>query len=313
MAAITTPSQGGRIMLNVFDGTRQLITGGTELLLTVTDGNQKQILRKTYSTPSTLFTDLPLFNNFGDNYTTLASSDGYKDAGFFPVHIAANVDQIVDLMLIPSQNRLNFSEASWQKLGQQRPSLQSLFAKGAADDATAQQRYGDLEGAQEGELLACLLNITTAMSQIQLPQGSALQYLKLIVWDKIAQDRFFAFADPALIDQVKLALTHGEFEPASFALHPGATSSYKQIQFGEANVQLTFHENDRQEVNGQTCILVEPDIDYYKDLGAHFILEVLVNALGSLTDPRAVYILRWIAGRRAGVPEFDPLYTIVKV
>jgi hypothetical protein len=23
-----------------------------------------------------------------------------------------------------------------------------------------------------------------------------------------------------------------------------------------------------------------------------------------------VYVLRWIAGRHAGVPEFDPLYTI---
>ena len=313
MAATTTASPGGRMMLNVFDGTRQLISDGTELLLTVTDGNQKQIVRKTYSTPSTFFTDLPLFNNFGDNYTALASSDDYKDAGFFPVHLAANVDQIVDLMLIPSQNRLNFGEASWQKLGQVRPSLQSLLAKGAADDATAQNRYGDLEEAQEGKLLACLLNITTALSQIQLPQGNALEYFKLIVWDKIAQDRFFAFADPALIDQVKLALAHGEFAPASFALHPGATSSYKQIQFGEANVQLTFHENDRQDVDGQTCILVEPDIDYYKDLGAHFIFEVLVNALGSLTDPRAVYILRWIAGRRAGVPEFDPLYTIAKM
>src|SRR3981081_3315410 len=103
MAATTTASPGGRMMLNVFDGTRQLISDGTELLLTVTDGNQKQIVRKTYSTPSTFFTDLPLFNNFGDNYTALASSDDYKDAGSFPVHLAANVDQIVDLMLIPSQ------------------------------------------------------------------------------------------------------------------------------------------------------------------------------------------------------------------
>jgi len=57
---------------------------------------------------------------------------------------------------------------------------------------------------------------------------------------------------------------------------------------------------------------VEPDIDYFKDPGAHFLLEVAVNAFGSITDPKAVYALRWIAGRRAGVPEFDPLYTIQK-
>jgi hypothetical protein len=59
-------------------------------------------------------------------------------------------------------------------------------------------------------------------------------------------------------------------------------------------------------------VKVEPDIDYYKDLGAHALLEVVPNKLsGGLTDPRQVYVLRWIAGRRAGVPEFDPLYTIV--
>src|SRR5258708_236929 len=305
--ATVPPAQGGRIMVNVFDGTRQLIAPGTELLVTIKDGNENQVLRNFYQAPSTFFTGLPIFNNFGDDYAVLASSDGYKDAGFFPVHITPNVDQIVDLMLIPKQNSLNFSGASWRKLAQVRPAFQSLFAKGAADAAAAQQCYGDLEESQGGELLASLLNITTAMSQILLPQGNALQYLKLVAWDRIGPDRIFAFADPALVDQGKLAVSHSEFAPASYALHPGATSSYKQIQFGEANVQLTFHENDRQDVDGQACILVEPDIDYYRDLGAHFILEVVVNAFGSLTDPRTVYVLRWIAGRRAGVPEFDPL------
>ena len=58
--------------------------------------------------------------------------------------------------------------------------------------------------------------------------------------------------------------------------------------------------------------MVEPDIDYYKDLAAHALLEVVANGItGSLTDPRQVYVLRWIAGRHAGVPGFDPPYTIV--
>ena len=79
--------------------------------------------------------------------------------------------------------------------------------------------------------------------------------------------------------------------------HSGATRSWKQIQFGEANVQLTFHENNKQVINGVNCVMVEPDIDYYKDLGAHALLEVVANKLtGSLTDPRQVYVLRWIAG-----------------
>ena len=84
------------------------------------------------------------------------------------------------------------------------------------------------------------------------------------------------------------------------------------MQFGEANVQLTFHEGRTRTVDGVDCVVVEPDIDYYKDLAAHALLEVLANGLtGSITDPRQVYVLRWIAGQRAGVPEFDPLYTIV--
>jgi hypothetical protein len=148
-----------------------------------------------------------------------------------------------------------------------------------------------------------------------LRKKTALDYFKEIIWDrdgcnKIAQDRFYAWADPALIDQVKLAKQQCMFIDAPFILHPGATSSYKQVQFGEANVQLTFHENDRKEINGVNCVMVEPDIDYYKDPGAHLLLEVSVNAFGSVTDPKTVYVLRWIAGQRAGLPEFNPQYTI---
>jgi hypothetical protein len=74
-------------------------------------------------------------------------------------------------------------------------------------------------------------------------------------------------------------------------------------------VQLTFHENDTKTINGVNCIKVEPDIEYYKDLGAHAILEVITNAVThSLTDPKQVYLLRWIAGRHAGVANFEPPY-----
>jgi hypothetical protein len=62
---------------------------------------------------------------------------------------------------------------------------------------------------------------------------------------------------------------------------------------------------------GVACIKVEPDIDYFKDLGAHTLLEVIPNSIThGLTDPKRVYVLRWIAGKHAGVPEFIPPYTI---
>ena len=71
------------------------------------------------------------------------------------------------------------------------------------------------------------------------------------------------------------------------------------------------HEGDKLTVNGVDCVMVEPDIDYYRDLAAHTIFEVVPNGLThTLSDPAEVYVLRWIAGRTAGIPEFAPLYTI---
>lgn len=309
-------------MVSVFDGTRQPYSDKPKLFITVTDGNQKQQSRKAYGTPNVFFTELPLFNNFGDNYTFFVTADGYKDAGFFPVKLAAGVDVGVDIMLIPSSNALNFANATWTALDNSRPDLKKLLAKGAASDSDAADRYSGILEDRGGAILACLLNITTAMQQISLQQGSPLQYIKQVIWDRdpatsnfvMAQDRFFAWADVDLIKQLDQAVQQNppEFAPAPFGLHPGATRSYKQIEFGEANVQITFHESEKQNIDGVDCVIVEPDIDYFKDIGAHLILEVLVNAFGSLTDPRSVYVLRWIAGRRAGIPEFDPLYTIQK-
>lgn len=65
------------------------------------------------------------------------------------------------------------------------------------------------------------------------------------------------------------------------------------VQFGEANVQLTFHENEKKVIGGVNCVMLEPDMDYYRDLAAHVILEVIPNGLThSLTDPAEVYVLR---------------------
>ena len=313
---------GGRAMLNLFDGTRQLYSDKPQILVTVRDGNQKEVHREFHKQSSIFFTGLPIFNNYGDNYTFLAFADGYKQSGFFPVHLATNVDASVDLMLLPSDAEFNFADATWKALDKTRPELKTLLAQGAASEAAAAARYGEIMEDQQGAILACLLNITTAMQQINLPQGNPLQYIKQAIWDRdpqqsqfvMSQDRFFAWADVELIRQLNLAVQqpHPQFTPAPFDLHPGATRSYKQISFGEANVQLTFHEREKTKIDGVNCVIVEPDIDYFKDIGAHLILEVLVNSFGSVTDPRAVYVLRWIAGRRAGVPEFDPLYTMQK-
>ena len=182
-------------------------------------------------------------------------------------------------------------------------------------NSDGEARYDNLLDKAEMSL-ACLLNLGEAMSQINLAEGTPLDYIKQVLWDADhypARDRFFAWCDARLVDQVRDAARAGNFavenNPGTF--HPGATSSWKQIEFGEANAQLTFHENDKKVIDGVDCVMVEPDIDDFQDLAAHGLCEVIPNALThSLTDPTQVYVLRWMAGRKAGIPEFAPLYTI---
>lgn len=307
------------IMLNIFDGSRQLIgTGVKNLLVRIIDGNQKQLPSQFLKGGSFRF-DVPFYDNLGDFYTVLASADNYKQAGFTPIHVGPTVPQTVDLMLLPSDGSFRFGDAGWTEIEQTHPEIHAVLASGATE-ADAQARYENLM-ENNAPALACLWNLMTAMREIDLPTGTPVTYLKQLVWEDApehnifapAQDRFYAYADKALVGQVQRAVQHGEFAPEvnPNLFHNGATSSYKQVQFGEANVQLTFHENDGKNIDGTDCIVVEPDIDYYKDLAAHALLEVIANAItGGLTDPKVVYVLRWIAGRRAGVPEFNPPYTI---
>ncbi len=314
MPNTATDPNSGSLMVNVFDGTRQLVRAGTQVLLRVRDGNQKELVNQYYAGPSIPLTGLPIYNNGGDNYTVVASSDGCKDAGFLPVKIFPHAWQSVDLMLLRNDADFNFRDALWPTLKQAHANFAALLAHGAADDNAAGDRYSQLMETRPASL-ASFFNLATAMSAINLPAGTPLDYIKEVIWDNtFEQDRFFGWADPKIIDQVKLATLQGEFAPEldPWIFHPSATSSWKQIQFGEANVQLTFHEGQTKQIDGINCVMIEPDIDYYQDLGAHFLLEVVVNAVShTLTDPKQVYVLRWIAGRHAGVPEFNPPYVIV--
>src|SRR5262249_56179619 len=194
-------------------------------------------------------------------------------------------------MLLPKKSTIEFRDQDWKTLKQNDPDLSRLLSFDAGGEQKARDRYNERVD-KEPPKLACLLNLITAMRQIHLPVGTPFQYLKGIIWDEMAQDRFFGYADKELIQQVKAAADQGEFAPelgASF-FHPGATLSYKQVQFGEANVQLTFHEDDKKTIDGTECVRIEPDIDYFKDTAAHALLEVLANAIShGLTDPKQVY------------------------
>jgi hypothetical protein len=299
----------GHVTVNLFDGTRQPIKASTQVLLTVRDGAQNQLYRN-YVRASSVDLELPFHNNFSDNYAIIAYADGYEQAGFQPVKIGPNVPQALDLMLLPKDGSLNFAGAKWGDLAAKRPLFAGILAASPGASPTAYSQVIE----DHPDHLACLLNITTAMQQIFLPQGTPLDYFKQFDLTALAPDRMYGYADAKLVDQVKLAAQQGMFEtqPAiDLSLHGDATASFKEIRYGEANVQLTFHEHKRKTVGGVDCVYVEPDIDYFKDPGAHFLMEVIPNTVtGNVSDPRVVYVLRWMASRRAGVPNFDPLYTV---
>jgi hypothetical protein len=298
-----------KLQLRIFDGTRQLFSKPANFLVRIVDGQQNQQVWKEFPSPDLTFDDLPFYDNLFDNYTVVVSADGYQQAGFVPVKLSNEYVTTLDLMLIAKDPGFSFVNARWPAAKTKFPFLGSDVS-----DAAGEARYDGLVEAEKP--LACLLNLGEAMSQIALAQGTPLDYIKQVRWDAPyapAQDRFFGWCDVALIDQVKVAAAAGKFavENAPGLFHPGATSSWKQIQFGEANVQLTFHENDKMVIGGVNCVMIEPDIDYYRDLGAHTIFEVIPNGLThSLTEPSEVYVLRWIAGQTAGIPEFAPMYTI---
>jgi hypothetical protein len=304
-----------RIRLMIYDGARQPFSERQSLLLRVHNGESIDPVTKTLNTKSAaegvVFLNVDYFDNFADNYSVLVSADGYRDAGFYPVKVSPKVLADLSVMLIPTKPSFEFDP--WDVLVTKYPRIAQFLSLTPAGPNAGDNYASSVEDRPKET--ACLLNLATAMSQIFLANGTPLDYFRSIEWATLAQDRFFGYAIPDLVSEVKAAvpkkLFAPEIDPSFF--HGDATSSFKEILFGEANVQLTFHENDKKTVGADTCVRVEPDIDYYKDLAAHAILEVLYNQItNSLTDPTQVYVLRWIAGKQAGLPEFDPPYRLVE-
>jgi hypothetical protein len=311
----------GSILMHLVDGTRQPLAADVKWSARIRDGrapSESRTINVDGKGPIELIKGLTVFDNFFDNYTITANSNGWHDTGWTPVHIAKEKPVAVNLMLLPKDGHPNFADAGWQAVGKRRPRFAEILSAGINN---ASDRYSTLMEGNEGLALTCLLNLLTALSQITLASGKTpLDYYWQPIWDDpqfaMAQDRFFAYVDKTIVDDVIQAAKMGAFseekDPAVF--HAGATLSYKQTQFDVTNVQLTFHQGNAKTIPTPSgpvdCIVIEPDIDYYKDLLAHTLLEVLPNKFKSgLTDPRGVYLLRWMAAKEAGL-DFDPLYTI---
>jgi len=152
-------------------------------------------------------------------------------------------------MLVRKGASFNFRNARWDSLKLNYKEYASLLAAGADDDQAAQDRYTQLMETQPA-VLACFFNLATALSQIHFADRGLLDFIRELIWEdkSMTQDRFFAWAEAGMIDRVTKASAQGSFAPSRVHLFfTGAPpEAGRGGQFGEASIQLTFHENDNE-------------------------------------------------------------------
>ena len=107
MASPAPATSTSALTINIFDGTRQPFQAPMDILYRITDGNGTQLVEKEIRASSVRLSDLPFYDNFGDNYTILTWAKGYQQAGFTPVKLSPQLLVTLDLMLIPKDSALN--------------------------------------------------------------------------------------------------------------------------------------------------------------------------------------------------------------
>ncbi len=305
-------TQTSSIKLFIYDGTRRL-AAGEPMLVRLRDGEGKELFNGYLKGPTIQFTALPIRNNYRDSYTITVSARNNKSAGLVGVKVQkAGVTQ-VSLMLVARVVVYDFRQARWQALKTHNPEFVRIISAGTASDTEAMVRYYQLL-LQSPDSAACLLNILTALDSFpaaRLPP--LLPFVQELTWDyTMSQDRVYGYVAAEFIEVIAAAARGKMFSRAAFPSieHQGATSSFRELSFAEANLQITFHERNRKLINGRDCVRVEFDIDYYRDLFSHLFLEVIPNTVSThRTDPQKVYRLRWTASINANRP-FAPPYVL---
>lgn len=320
------------IKVDLFGGARTAMPQDSEVLITIHDNKARNRFSQFVRGSSIRITGLEVFDDGGDDCAVITSVKGCSDGAFFPVSLVESQESPVSLMLPPRNPAFNLSGATWENLRAAHQPVFNFLAGGQPDVNV--DLYKSMLQDHQPEV-ACLLNITTAMACLPVqPEGGVLSCFKKILIQKLSadssategmrQDRFFAWGDPRIIPYLRQNTEGAQaiFDVANADLHPGADLSFKEIRFGEANLQFTFHQAEKDET-GNGWVKVEMDMDYYKDEGAHFFLEVIPNEVVTrvsnllhldkphFSDPVTIYSLRWMAGQRvAHEPEFAPPFTL---
>lgn len=309
----------GTIRVRLFDGTRAPYRSKAKLLVRVRQGPDELIAK--WVQGGTITLRLPVREPPNNFYAVIVHGDGFHDAGLYPVEPRANQVVNADVMLLPKDG--SFRLPSFRAL-QSHAALFRLVSNGRSN-----QPGGRYQRAvkKSPEYVAALLSISTAIADLPLVNGgNALDLYWEVIWSELCPDRFWAWVDKRFVEEIaaleKVHAMAPEKNPAHW--HPGipgrvkpATRSWKQVRFDVSNIQLSFHEDNaktRKDADGNLvpCVVVEPDMDIYRDLAAHGLLEVLPNwATGNKTSPFDIYRLRWMATRQEHIqPDFEPPVTV---
>jgi hypothetical protein len=322
----------GDFVLQLFDGARKPLAPGVSPLVTVRTQKGENLVSKFLDGNLLRVSGLPQ-SGAAARYVVMASASKHKDGGFGPFPLGADPKE-VSLMLVERDAAIQFDGMDFGTLQEEDPALAGILG---GSDRNATGTAFDASLSQRPESLACLFNCAAAIKALgeALPGRPALLALFHGVEVKdsdvhtrvgLARDRFFGYSDLKLREvleaQLKVNGGPGLLEVAPPGLHPGADKSYKEVRFGEANLQFTFatqppHAKTASK-DGVDRDSVEVDMDYFHDKASHVFLEVVPNTIDKKlgrasagTDPRTVYGLRWMAGRNlSGSAGFEPHFRL---
>ena len=188
----------GSLDVTVFDGTRSPIKQGTKVLLTVRDGFQNQLYREYVKGSRTA--SPAGFATISGTITRLLFSHPARSRLDFSRFISLRTCRKRSIWCCCRPIPAPISHKRSGRTSKQSRRLRKDIAAGLSGEP------GDVYGSlieDHPDRLACLLNITTAMQQILLAQGTPLDYFKVLDIDSLAPDRFFGYADAKLVSQVE--------------------------------------------------------------------------------------------------------------
>jgi hypothetical protein len=298
------------VQIELLDGARVSLTVKDRLYLTISAHHRKLLVIRVNPVASTILVDVPNSETCRDMRATIRSAS-------FRTSVSSTFDgspeQIdVPVMLLPRRAKTDFAKADWDNLKLIDPLAYSFFGRGRSEKE-AKENYQELIENHPLEL-AAFFNLSTGLIEYDLDGDNLFDYFKEPVEEKpFRQDRFFAYVSPKLLDVVLQERLKRKFATEHLPwrwLHPGASASYKQTAFKRADVQISFHQNWRKQIDGVDCIVAEVDIDYYPPGFLH-IKEVVLNKLfWRLTNPTKVFALRKYEQQKRGEKGFSVPYDL---